>query len=296
MYEEITANKRKSILLVVLFFVLIGILGSLVGLLYGSVYFGLIIAMFIALIFFFIQFYTGDKLILKISGAREASKEEYAYLVNSVEALSIAAGVPKPDIYVIDDPALNAFATGRNPKTSKIVVTTGLMKKLNRLELEGVIAHEMSHIKNYDIRVMLVAITLVGVVTLLSDFFLRSAIFGAGSNRRSGGGGMMLAIIVIAIILRILAPIAAYMIHLAISRQREYLADASGALLTRYPEGLASALEKIKDDKTPSKRQINRVTASMYISNPLAGKKGMLTSWFSTHPDIDSRISKLRGM
>lgn len=294
MYEEINRNKRNSILLIILFFVLIAVLGSIIGFLYGSFAVGLIISLLLAGLFFAIQYYTGDKLILKLSGARKATKEENAYLVNSVESLSLAAGIPKPEIYIIQDNALNAFATGRDPKHAKIVVTTGLLKKMNRLELEGVLAHEMSHIKNYDIKFMLLVITLVGIVTLISDFFLRSVIYGGMGNRNSKSGGLFLAMLVIAIILRILAPIVAYMMHFAISRQREYLADASGALLTRYPEGLASALEKIKNDNSVVANP-NEATASMYISNPLK-KKGFVSNLFSTHPTLESRIEKLRKM
>jgi len=294
MYEEINRNKRNSILLIILFFVLIAVLGSIIGFLYGSFAVGLIISLFLAGLFFAIQYYKGDKLILKLSGARKATKEENAYLVNSVESLSLAAGIPKPEIYIIQDDALNAFATGRDPKHAKIVVTTGLLKKMNRLELEGVLAHEMSHIKNYDIKFMLLVITLVGIVTLISDFFLRSVIYGGAGNRNSKGGGLFAVMLIIAIILRILAPIVAYMMHFAISRQREYLADASGALLTRYPEGLASALEKIKNDNSVVATS-NKATASMYISNPLK-KGGFVNNLFSTHPSLESRIKKLRKM
>ncbi|MEM0372883.1 MAG: zinc metalloprotease HtpX [archaeon] len=295
MYEQIQANKRKSFLLVLLFFVIIGVLGSLIGLFFGDVSIGLIFSMGVAALIFLIQYFAGDRMILAISGARKATKEENAYLVNSVESLSIAAGIPMPEIYVIDDSALNAFATGRDPKHSKIVVTTGLLKKMNRLELEGVLAHEISHIKNYDIRLMLIAIALVGVVTLISDLFLRFTIHATEGGDFKKSGSLFVVLLVVAVILRILAPIFAYIIHLAISRQREYLADASGALLTRYPEGLASALEKIKNDKHPLVETANQSTASLYISNPLR-RKGFLNNLFSTHPPIEERIKRLRAM
>ncbi|NYZ79823.1 M48 family metallopeptidase [Candidatus Micrarchaeota archaeon] len=294
MYDQINANKRKSLLLVLFFFALIAILGSLMGLFFDSIMAGLAVSVGIAVLFFLIQYYTGDRLILAISGARKATKQENAYLVNSIEALSIAAGIPQPEIYIIEDTALNAFATGRDPKHSKIVVTTGLLKAMNRLELEGVLAHEMSHVKNYDIRFMLLVITLVGVVTLISDLFLRMMLNAKSDNGK--GGGLIVVLFILAIILRILAPIIAYLIHFAISREREYLADASGAMMTRYPEGLASALEKIKNDKEPLVEVANQSTASLYISNPLRNSKGFLNGLFSTHPPLEDRIKRLRAM
>jgi len=294
MYDEIAANKRNSSFLVAGFFILIAILGGVIGYFYGSSLVGLIVSLIIAGIFFAVQYYSGDQLILKVTGARPATKQENAYLVNSVEALSIAAGIPVPKIFIIDDTALNAFATGRDPKHSTVVVTTGLLQKMNRVELEGVLAHEMSHIKNYDIRLMLLAVTLVGIVTLISDFFLRSVIYSGG--RRDEKGSAFAIMFVIAILLRILTPIAAYLMQLAVSRQREYLADASAALLTRYPEGLASALEKIKSDNDPRIESANRATASLFISSPLRGSNGFVNNLFSTHPPLDERIKRLRSM
>jgi len=292
MYEEITANKRKSILLIIAFIVLISALGWFFGLLltgYGD--FGLIAAVLISIIFVLINYYNGDKLILKISHAREPTKQENAYLINVVEELAIAAGLPTPKIYIIDDSAPNAFATGRDPQHASIAVTSGLLKKLNRLELEGVIAHEMSHVKNYDIRLMMLASVLVGVIVLLSDVMIRSFLWGAGSRRDKKGGVL---VIIIALLLAILSPLFAYLLQFSLSRKREFLADANAALLTRYPEGLASALEKISKDKDDLE-VANRGTEPLYIVTPhnLKGRFGKL---FSTHPPVEERIRRLRSM
>ncbi len=232
-------------------------------------------------------------MVLGISHAQLVDKKENPYLANVVEGLAIAAGVPTPKTYIIEDSAPNAFATGRNPENSAIAVTTGLLDKLNRLELEGVIAHEMSHIKNYDIRYATLVVVLVGTVALLSDWMRRSFFFRGRRGRKGGAGGGM--IILIALLLAILAPIVAQLIRLAISRQREYLADANGALLTRYPEGLASALEKISKDKEPLEAA-NKATAHLYIVNPLLEHRGKLNDLFSTHPPAEERIRRLRAM
>jgi len=293
MYEEIQSNKRKSIFLIIGFIFLISIIGFAFGLLifnYGEI--GFIIALIIALIMVVFNYYKGDKLILKISKARKPTKEENAYLINVVEELSIAAGVPVPKIWVIDDSAPNAFATGRDPQHASIAVTSGLLKKLNRLELEGVIAHEMSHIKNYDIRLMMLASVLVGVVVLLSDMMIRSFLWGGrGSSDERKGGVLM---IVVALLLAILAPLFAYLLQFALSRRREFLADANAALLTRYPEGLASALEKLSKDKE-ALEVANRGTEPLYIVTP-SNLKGRFGKLFSTHPPIQERIKRLRGM
>jgi len=210
--------------------------------------------------------------------------------------LSIAAGVPTPKIYLIDDTALNAFATGRGPENAMVAITSGLLDQLEKPELEGVMAHELSHVQNYDIRLQSVTVALLGLIVLLSDVFLRSMYYGSGRRSRSNNkaGGIL---ILIGILLAILSPIIAKLMHLAISRQREFLADASGALLTRYPEGLARALEKIKADKEPLEAA-NKATAHMYIENPLRNeKKGQwLNKMFATHPNVDDRIARLRGM
>lgn len=296
LYDQINSNKRKSILIMV-FFVLFAlftcfIFAEALGFFYGTETLGYVlfpVLLVIAIISTIGSYYYSDQLVLSISGARPVEKNEHPHLVNSVEGLAIAAGIPVPKIYVIDDPAPNAFATGRDPQHSAVAVTTGLLKVMDRYELEGVIAHEMSHIKNYDIRLATFAVVMVGFVALLSDFMLRVGIRGRGGGRRGGGG----YIVIIAIVLAILAPIFAQLVRLAISRKREYLADASGALLTRYPQGLASALEKISKDKN-GLIHASEATAPLYISNPLKG--ALFSGFFSTHPPIEDRIRILRAM
>jgi len=291
LYEQIASNKRKSLFFVLLFFAFFLVIGWSLGYLFGSSYFGVIIALLFAFFYFLLQYYKGSKLILFVSKARKPTKEEGMYLLNVVEGLAIAAGIPKPEVYVIDDDAINAFATGRDPNHAAIVVTTGALKKLNRLELEGVIAHEMSHIKNYDIRLLLVMITLVGSIILLSDIMRRAFLF---SNDRDKNAYVLILVLALSII----APVIAYLIHFAVSRQREFLADATGALLTRYPEGLASALEKIKKDVESKKDTVvdsaNRSTAALFIANPLP--KTRINNLFSTHPPLEERIKRLRSM
>ncbi|MDO8627984.1 MAG: M48 family metallopeptidase, partial [Candidatus Diapherotrites archaeon] len=241
------------------------------------------------------SYYNSDKIVLAISKARPVEKKEFPYLYNIVDELCIAAGLPQPKKYVIDDTALNAFATGRDPEHSVICVTTGLLQTLKRDELEGVIAHELSHIKNYDIRLMTITVVFVGLSTLLSDLILRSVFWGRNRRDMDKAGIILL---VIGVILAILSPIIATIIKLAISREREYLADASGALMTRYPEGLANALEKISKDKEPLEAA-NNATAHLYIDDPFKDRKGIakfMVSMFATHPPIEDRIKRLRGM
>ncbi len=292
-YDRISSNKRNSILLSLFFIILIIGLGWVFGLLFGSSTFGIIIATIIALAMVWGSYYYSDKLVLRISKARPVDRKNEAFLYHTVEGLAIAAGLPKPKCYVIDSDALNAFATGRNPENGVICVTTGLMKKLNKQELEGVIAHEMSHIGNYDIRFMSIITVLVGVTALLSDFILRSFFWGSFGGRRDGRATAIA--LVLGLVLAILTPIVATIIKLAVSRQREYLADASGALLTRYPEGLASALEKISQDNKPLK-SANKATSHLFISNPLKNTPSFLNNLFATHPPIEERIKKLRKM
>lgn len=290
-YDEIKSNKRKSILIVFLFFILVVVLGFAIGYVYGFPIFGIAIAGILSFLYILFGYYSGDKTILAMSSAKPVKKKDYPHLVNTVEGLAIAAGIPKPKIYMIDDTAINAFATGRNPKHAAITVTKGCVDRLNRTELEGVVAHEMSHIKNYDIRLMVLVIMLIGIVALLSDVILRSFLWRRGGSRK---GHPLL--ILIALVLAVLAPIVAHLMRLAISRKREYLADASGALLTRYPQGLANALKKIRDDKEPLVEAANKSTASLFIANPLRRFKGKATQLFSTHPDISTRIKKLESM
>jgi len=299
MYEQITRNKWKSFFLILFFLCLIFAISWAFGEVTGLGNMGLVIAGIIAVAMTFGSYYASDKIVLAISRARPVKKEDYPYLYNVVEGLAIAAGLPKPRCYVIDDTAPNAFASGRNPENSVIVVTTGLLQKLDRAELEGVIAHEMSHIKNYDILVQTLAVVMVGVVALLSDWTLRTFFWGGGrrrsKDRSSGGGNAGQILIVVALVLAILSPIIAQLLRLAISRKREFLADANGALLTRYPPGLASALKKLSADREPLEAA-NKATAHMYIVNPLKNIKGRMNKLFSTHPPIEKRIAELEKM
>ncbi len=252
----------------------------------------LYVAVTFSLVMNVIAYWSSDKIVLRLSKAKEASHDEYREIYRIVENLTIATGLPMPRVFIIDNRSPNAFATGRNPKHAVVVLTTGIINVLDRTELEGVIAHELSHIKNYDILLSTVVVVLVGFLALLSDIFLRSLWF-RGSNDRRGGIGML-----IGIVLAILAPIAGVLIHLAISRKREYLADATGALMTRYPEGLASALEKIAS--APPLSTARNATAHLFFVNPFkqdshsTKKKPFFASLFMTHPPIQERIKRLR--
>ena len=248
----------------------------------------LYIAVAISFIQVGVSYWRSDKIALKATGAKPASREEYFDLYTSVENLAITAGLPMPRVYVINDSAPNAFATGRDPEHSAIAVSTGLLKILEKNELEGVIAHEMSHIGNRDILVMTVVVVLVGFLALVSDILVRSMIFGGGNRDSNGKGGG--ALMIIGIVLVVLSPIVGALIQMAVSRKREYLADASGALLTRYPEGLASALEKISKHGGKMKKASN-ATAHLFISNPFGKAKKL----FSTHPPVEERIKRLRS-
>lgn len=294
MYNQIAANKRRTIILIVIFIVVILGLGYLYDYLYGYGSGGLVLAVIISLGMTLLSYYTGDKLALAVSGAKPITKEQNAYLYRMVENLCISQGLPVPKIHIIADGAINAFATGRDPKHASIAVTTGTLEKLANEELEGVLAHELSHIKNYDIRVMTIVIVLVGIVSLLSQWIFRMNYFGRGRrDDRAGNAGAIF--MVIGLVLMILAPLIAELIKLAVSRRREYLADASGALITRFPEGLARALEKIGAQKQPLLRA-NEATAHLYIANPFGTSRKWLTNAFSTHPPIQDRIKVLRQM
>ncbi len=289
MYSEIASNKRKTVVIMAVFVLFIGLLGWIFGLYSHNVAitpFVLIAAAVYALI----SYYSGSKLALAVSGAKEIAKRDNPRLYRIVENLAITDGLPTPKVYIINDPAPNAFATGRKPDNSIVCVTTGLLDVMNDKELEGVLAHELSHIKNYDIRVSMVAFAMVAVVGLLADIMLRMAWFGGNDNDREGNNQLFF---ILGIVAAILAPIIATMIQLAVSRKREYLADATGALTTRYPEGLASALEKIKQKGSVLKRQ-NTSTAHFFFANPLRGHS--ITNLFSTHPPIDDRIRRLLQM
>jgi len=298
MFDEVRSNKIGSIFLMFFFILIIGVLGSILGIVWGNLYFGLVIAIIFGLIYSLIALNSGDRMILSMSGARPVTKKEYPYLYHTIEGLAISAGLPTPKAYVIEDSAMNAFATGKDPKHASITVTTGLLKVMSRQELEGVIAHEMSHIKNYDIRFMMLTAVLVGIITLLSDFLLRTFLWGRRSRRRSSNSGGQVTLILIAagLILAILSPIIGQMIKLAISRKREFMADASGAILTRYPPGLAGALKKISKDPDPLVDKANKATAHLFISTPFRDSKGFVANLFATHPPINERIKRLEAM
>lgn len=300
LYTHADKNIRKTWILITLFLILIITLGYIFGRVFenpGILFFAVIFSVLMS----FGSYWWSDKLILFMSQAREIDHESNKNLYHLVENLCITAGLPVPKIYIINDEAMNAFATGRDPQHAVIALTSGLIKKLNKLELEGVIAHELAHIGNRDMLLSTVLVVLVGFVTLLADWFWRFGFFGFGErkrDRREGEGTSQfeMLILLVAIVLSIVAPFVATLIHLAISRSREFIADASGALLTRYPEGLASALEKIAADPNPL-RVANKATAHLYINNPLTSKEyGFLAKLFSTHPPIEERIKALRDM
>lgn len=293
MYNQIASNKRKSFILILLFVLLVIFLGWLVGEVTGYGRGAVAMAMVISLSMALISYYKGDKIAIIISGAKPIKKEDNPYVYRLVENLCIASGLPAPKIYLIPDSAMNAFACGRNPRNSSIVLTAGIVEKLENEELEGVISHELSHIKNFDIRLMTITTVLVGTITLLSDWLFRSFYYGRGRNNKEKDGAGIIFLI-LGLISMIIAPLIAQIIQLAISRKREFLADANGALLTRYPEGLARALEKISLS-SPLQRASN-ATAHLYIANPFGQKATWLTKLFSTHPPIEERIKALREM
>ena len=293
MYDSIAANKRKSWLLLVLFLAIIIALGYLWGAYSGDTFGALTFAGIVAIVMALTSYYGGDKIALSLAGARQIpSRDQNPYVWNLVENLCIAKGLPMPKVYLIPEPAINAFATGRDPKHASIALTEGAVAKLENEELEGVIAHELSHVANYDIRLATLVIVLLGTLAILSDIFLRSSHF-IGGGRRSGRGNPAAVLILIGLILALLSPLIGKLIQLAISRQREFLADASGALLTRYPEGLARALEKIEKDNTPLTR-VSEATAHLYLTSPFGNKPSFLGRLFLTHPPIAERVAALR--
>jgi heat shock protein HtpX len=301
-YEQIASNKRRTIILVLGAVLLLGAVGYVLGLLYQSGPAGLVIALIVAVVMTFGSWRYGDRIVLASAHAREVSPEQEPRLHNIVEGLSIAAGIPKPRVYVVPEQAPNAFATGRDPEHSSIAVTQGLLDTMNRVEMEGVVAHELSHVVDRDILVGTVVATLVGAVVLISEFFMRTWWFGGFGGRRSsrdsGGGALGAAIFAIGFLLLILAPIFGQIIKLAVSRQREYLADAQGAMLTRYPPGLAGALRKIAD-APHAMRSANNATAHLWLEQPSrypGEKTGTMEKLFSTHPPIWDRIKRLEEM
>ncbi len=299
MYEQISSNKRKSVFLIFFFLVLIFLLSWVFAQLFEFGRYAYVLAIVIAVVMTFGSYFASDKLVLAVSKAKPVSKQDYPHLYNVVEGLALAAGLPKPRCYIIDDTAPNAFASGRNPKNAIVVVTKGLLEKLNRVELEGVIAHEMAHIKNYDILVQTLAVVMVGVIALLSDWILRSFFWGrrgrSRSSSRDRGGDIGSIIAIVGVVLAIFSPFIAQLLRFSISRKREFLADANGALLTRYPPGLASALKKLDADREPLE-VANKATAHLYIVNPLKDLKGKTNKMFSTHPPIEERVSALENM
>jgi heat shock protein HtpX len=288
MYSQIASNKRRTWFLMLFFLALTWLLSFLIAKALGNP--GLLFMIgFISLLYAVYSYFAGAKMALAVNGAKQINKADDPRLWRTVENLSITDGLPMPKVYVMDDPSANAFASGRDPNHSVVCATTGLLRIMNDSELEGVIAHELGHVKNYDIRVNTLAFALVGIISMIGDFFLQFTFFGGRDDEE--GGNSQLAIL--ALVAAILAPLAATLLQLAISRRREYLADATGALTTRYPEGLASALQKLEDANTAPRRQ-NTSTAHMFFVNPLRGHSFM--NLFSTHPPIEARIRALREM
>ena len=286
MYSAIAANKRNTVLIMGVFLLIITGLGWVFSEVYGStgIFWGALVG---GAIYALIQYFAAAKLALAINGAKEIQKRDNPRLYRTVENLTIATGMLMPKIYVIDDPAPNAFATGRDPQHAYVAATTGLLDIMDDNELEGVMAHELGHVQNYDIRVMMIVFGLVSAIGLIADMFLRMMWFGNNDNRPSNP-----IMIVLGIAAALLAPLVAILVQAAISRQREYLADATGAQVTRYPDGLASALEKLQQHGSALKRQ-NSSTAHLFFANPL---KGGLTNLFSTHPPLEERIARLRDL
>lgn len=294
MYEQIAHNKIKSWVLIACFILVITAIGWALEWYIGNSEGLLVIAFVFSIVTALFSYFASDKIALSVAGAKgPIAAEDNAYVYRMVENLSITAGLPMPRVYIIPSESLNAFATGRDPEHAAIAVTSGLIQRLENEELEGVLAHELAHIKNYDIRLMTLVVVLVGTVVLLSDYLFRwGFIFGGRRDNNSNASGWLA---VVGLLLLILSPIIAELIKLAVSRKREFLADASGALLTRYPEGLARALEKISEG--PPMQQVSRATAHLFISNPLGAKRTQgMTRLFSTHPPVEERIAALRSM
>lgn len=302
-YGQIAANRRKSLLLVLIVIALTAAVGFLVGYaVYSAIeggIGGIVVAVIIAMVISLATYYGGDSLILAASGARQVRPEDAPQLTNVVNELAIAGGIPRPKVYIIDDTAPNAFATGRDPAHASVAITTGLLQKLDREELQGVMGHELSHVRNLDIRFTLLVGALVGSIALLADFFLRFTFWGGASSRSrgrdSGGGGGAAILFIIALVLAVLAPIAARMVQLAVSREREFLADASSVELTRNPYGLQRALAKIGADQEVLE-VANRATQHLYIVNPIKKFESRAAGLMATHPPLLERINRLREL
>lgn len=292
-FDQVASNKRKSVLLGILVFLFLFAFVYAISYIFfpDFLFVILIFATILIIVHTFVSYNYGDKIVLSSTGAKPVEdNRKYAYLMNTVEGLSIAAGVPKPKIYVMENDDINAYSTGRDPKHASIAVTTGALENLNRDELEGVIGHEMSHIKNYDIRFGMVVAVMVGLVAIVSSIILRSWMFGGGSSRRDRGNAGLL--ILVGLALAIISPIIVKIVQLAVSRKREFLADASGAQLTRYPDGLADALEKIKKHNE-GKMKVSEAVSHIFLADP---NKSPLEKLFATHPPIEERIRILRAM
>ena len=301
-YEQIGANRRNSVLLALAVIALFGVLGFAIGYAITGYAEGALGVMVIALLIGGLasvgSYFGGDSLVLSVSGAKEVGEADAPQLLNVVREMAIAANVPMPKVYVIDDTAPNAFATGRDPKHASVAITTGLLEKLDREELQGVMGHELSHVRNFDIRFALLVGVLVGSIALMADFFLRFTFWGGGRRSRGddrGGGGLQVVFFVIAIVLSILVPIAARLVQLAVNRQREYLADASSVQLTRNPYGIERALAKISSDQEVLE-VANRATQHMYYTNPIKKFEERASGLFSTHPATLDRINRLRQL
>jgi heat shock protein HtpX len=302
-FAQQAANRRSSIILVLIVTAILGVLGFAIG--YGTTgyvegAFGVTgIAIVIAMLMSIGSYFAGDKLVLAASGAKEVTQEQAPQLMNVVQEMALAANLPMPKVYIIDDTAPNAFATGRDPKHASVAITTGLLQKLDREELQGVMGHELSHVRNYDIRFSLLVAVLVGSIALMADFFLRFTFWGgrgrSGGDRDKGGGGLQAIIFVVAIVLALIAPFIARMVQLAVSRQREYLADASSVELTRNPRGIEQALAKIAGDREVLE-VANRATQHLYFTNPIKKFEERSSSMFSTHPNVVDRINRLRQL
>jgi heat shock protein HtpX len=298
--DRIAVNRRNSLFLIACFLAFVAVFGYIIGYAWigdpmGAL-FGLGLAFVVGIVSGLATYYGGDRMVLAASRAKEITHDDAPVLFNVVEEMAIAAGLPMPKVYIIDDSAPNAFATGRDPEHASIAVTSGLLKKLDRDELQGVLAHEMSHVGNFDIRYAMLVGVLVGTTVLISDFFLRGLWFGGGrGGRREGGGQAQIIMLIIAILLAVLAPLFARLLQLSISRQREYLADATAVRLTRNPKGLADALQKISGDREVLEAA-NRATAHLYIVNPIKKFEKRARGLFSTHPPIEDRIKILRQM
>jgi heat shock protein HtpX len=295
LWNRSASNKTKSIMLFGFMIAIVMVLGYFFGLFFGgdinTGMIGLGFAFVISIIWALISYYASDKIALTIARAKPADEKQFLKLHNIVEGLAIAAGIPKPKVYVMEDKAINAFATGRNPQNASVCVTTGALEKLDKWELEGVIAHELSHVKNRDILLMTLTAVMIGVIALISDIMIRMTFFSGSDNREGGKAGLIF--LAIGLLFAILSPIIAMLIQLAISRKREFLADSDGALLTRYPDGLANALLKIEKENRPVDAATSN-TAHMYFSNPL--RKGFLSGLFATHPPIAERVAALKNL